>query len=74
MKQAQKIQRCKIVRGSFRPAKQLDAAVFPEQQFCAFQLAIVVISHGEAMSAGVVNAQIISKQMCIRDSSNTMSI
>ncbi len=56
----QEIQRGKIVSGRFGPAQQLNAAVFFEQQLGASQLAVVVISHGIAVGAGIVDAEVVA--------------
>ena len=49
-----------IVRGSFGTADQLEAAIFPQQHFGAAKLAVVVVAHGMAVGAGVMDHQDIT--------------
>ena len=48
-----------VLRG-LRPADQLHRAVLPQQQFRASQLPVVVVAHGVAVGAGVVDHQQIA--------------
>ena len=55
-----KIKGCEIVSRSFCPSYHLNRAVLLKQQLSRTQLAVVVVSHREAVGAGIVNNQNIA--------------
>ena len=46
-----------IILNRLRPADQLEASVLLEEHLGGAELAVVVVAHGETVSAGVVDAQ-----------------
>ena len=50
------VESSKIILDCLRPADQLKAAVRLQQDFCRAKLAVIVVAHREAVSAGVMDA------------------
>ena len=47
----------KIILDGLCPADELEASVRPEKNLRGAQLAVVIIAHGEAVGAGIVDAE-----------------
>ena len=54
------VEGCKIVAGFFCTADQLEAAILFQQNFGAAELAVVIVTHGEAVGTGIMDAQNIT--------------
>ena len=49
------VESCEIIHRRFGSADQLEAAVLLQQYFGAAELAVVVVAHGEAVGAGIMD-------------------
>ena len=54
------IKSSEIISGGFSTADQLEGAVFLQQDFRGAELAVVIVAHGMAVSAGIVDYQNIT--------------